>query len=265
MRDRKGSALLQGSVMVHAAGAAAIAVGVLPWESVAAGLAANHALLCVASVVPKCDWLGPNLTHLPATARGDVISLTFDDGPDPDVTPAILTLLREADARATFFCIGQRAARYPDVIAAIRAAGHGIENHTFHHPNGLAFKSKKVIAHEIGRAQVAIREAGGGTPTLFRAPAGMKNPWMGHVISEQGLSLVTWTRRGFDTLSRSGTRVAHRLTRRLAARDILVLHDGASARSASGIPVVLEALPRVLDAMVAKNLRSEPVHVAVRL
>lgn len=265
MRDRKGNALWQGSMIVHAAGAAAIAAGVVPWESVAAGLAANHALLCGASVVPKCDWLGPNLTHLPATARGDVLCLTFDDGPDPDVTPAILTLLRAADARATFFCIGQRAARHPELIAAIRAAGHGIENHTFHHPNGLAFRGKKAIAREIGRAQLAIREAGGGTPSLFRAPAGMKNPWMGSAISEQGLSLVTWTRRGFDTVSRSGTRVAHRLTRQLAAHDILVLHDGGSARSASGTPVVLDALPRVLDAMAAKSLRSEPVHVAVRL
>ncbi len=264
MPDRAARALLSGSVILHTGGAAATLAGLLPWEGLAAGLAANHAILCGASVAPRCGWLGPNLTRLPDTAPGGVLSLTFDDGPDPDVTPTVLELLRQADARATFFCIGRRAERHPDVVEAIRAAGHGIENHTYRHPNALALRSKGVISREIARAQNAINDAGGGIPTLFRPPAGMKNPWMGAAITEERLRLVTWTRRGFDTVSRSGARVAQRLMRGLAARDILVLHDRGSARDASGLPVMLEALSRVLDGMSTKNLRSEPVHVVLQ-
>jgi peptidoglycan/xylan/chitin deacetylase (PgdA/CDA1 family) len=77
------------------------------------------------------------------------------------------------------------------------------------------------------------------------------------VLDSAGLSLVSWTRRGFDTVSRDGRRVAARLVRRLGAGDILLMHDGSSARDASDRPVVLHALPRVLDHMKRKGLRSE--------
>lgn len=263
MSDSNARVVFGGTILVHTGGVAATIAGVLPWEGLAAGLAANHAVLCAASVIPRCGWLGANLTKLPASAPPGVLSLTFDDGPDPEVTPVVLELLRQAGAKATFFCIGQRAETYPDLIRTMRAAGHGIENHTQSHPNALALRSRRAIGGEIAHAQAAIHAAGGGTPTLFRAPAGMKNPWMGGAIAGQGLRLVTWTRRGFDTVSRSAPRVAQRLVRGLAARDILVLHDGASARAA-GRPIVLDALPRILDAMAARTLRSEPVHTALR-
>ena len=113
------------------------------------------------------------------------------------------------------------------------------------------------MAREIQRAQSAIAESGGGYPSLFRAPAGIQNPLLQSALSDSGLSLVSWTRRGFDTVTRDGARVAKRLTRGLAPGDILLLHDGSSARDRNGRPVVLESLPRVLDDLGRKGLRSD--------
>jgi peptidoglycan/xylan/chitin deacetylase (PgdA/CDA1 family) len=191
------------------------------------------------------------------------VFLTFDDGPDPEVTPAVLELLERAGAMATFFCVGNRAEAYPDLIAAIRAQGHGVENHTYSHPNGFALSRPRTMAYEVQRAQEAIERSGGGRPFLFRAPAGMKNPWLETVLDRAGLSLVSWTRRGFDTVSRDGPRVAARLMRRLAPGDILLMHDGSSARDATDRPVVLDALPLVLDHMQRKGLRSEVLRQAL--
>ena len=213
---------------------------------------------------PRCGWLGPNITRLPAArSHGELVGLTFDDGPDPAVTPAVLDLLDAARAKATFFCIGRRAAAHPDLVAAIRARGHGVENHSYSHPNGFALRASRGLRREVLGAQAAIEQAGGGRPRFFRAPAGIQNPWLAGVLAAAGLSLVSWTRRGFDTVSRDGGRVASRLVRGMRPGDILLLHDGSSAHDASGRPVVLEALPRVLDAMSRRGLRSEALRTVL--
>ena len=86
-------------------------------------IAANHALLTAMGLWPRSTWLGPNLVRLPeaARARGE-IALTFDDGPDPEVTPAVLDLLDERAVKASFFCIGDRARANPDALPRDRAA-----------------------------------------------------------------------------------------------------------------------------------------------
>ena len=228
-------------------------------------LVGNHAVLSAAGMFPRCGWLGPNITRLPGSqARGGVVALTFDDGPDPDVTPAVLDLLDQAGARATFFCVGRRAEAHPDIVASIRARGHGVENHTYSHPNGFAFRGTGGLRREIQRAQVAIERSGGGRPHFFRAPAGIQNPLLSVVLAGAGLSLGSWTRRGYDTVTRDGARVAARLGRGLRGGDILLLHDASSADDTRGRPVVLDALPRVLDEMGRRGLRSEALHMALR-
>ena len=233
------------------------------WPLMLTALVGNHAVLG-AGLFPRSTWLGPNITRLPeAQAQGGVVALTFDDGPDPHVTPAVLDLLEQSGARATFFCVGCRAEAYPDIVAAIRDRGHGVENHTYSHPNGFAFRGPRGLRHEIQRAQVAIDRSGGGQPNFFRPPAGIQNPWLSVVLAGAGLFLVSWTRRGFDTVTRDGARVAARLGRGLRGGDILLLHDASSARDARGRPVVLDALPRVLDEMSRRGLRSEALHAAL--
>jgi peptidoglycan/xylan/chitin deacetylase (PgdA/CDA1 family) len=251
------SPLLTASVVAHAAGAATIVLSPRSAAMVLAALVANHAVIGTAGLFPRSGWLGPNMTRLPAgRARANVLALTFDDGPDPALTPRVLDLLDQAGQKATFFCIGERAEAHPDLIAAMRARGHGIENHSHSHPNSFALGGPRRMAREVARAQEAIERCGGGRPSYFRAPAGIQNPFLHGVLANAHLSLVSWTRRGFDTVSRSGARVASRLIGAgLSAGDILLLHDRS--------PVALEALPIVLDDMQRRGLRSEALHVAV--
>ncbi len=259
------SPLIVASAAVHGVALATVLAFPRTWGLTLAAVAFNQAVLSAAGMFPRCAWLGPNITRLPAArAREGVIALTFDDGPHPELTPAVLDLLDQAGAQATFFLIGERAEAHPDVVAAIRERGHGVENHTYSHPNGFALRGRGGLRREIARAQAAIERAGGGRPHFFRAPAGIQNPLLSVVLASAGLSLVSWTRRGFDTVTRDSTRVAARLGRGLRGGDILLLHDASSARDADNRPVVLDTLRLVLDEMKRKGLRSQALHVALR-
>jgi peptidoglycan/xylan/chitin deacetylase (PgdA/CDA1 family) len=251
--------LLLGSAALHTAGALALAAAPQHWALVAGGLFANHVVLAAASLQPRGLLIGANLTSLPGDAarRGEAC-LTFDDGPDPEVTPRVLEMLDRAGARATFFCIGRRAAAHPDIVREIVQRGHRVENHTHTHPNLFACYPPWGLRREIQHAQDALERAAGRRPLLFRAPAGFRNPLLDWVLHRSGLSLLSWTRRGFDTVERDPAVVAARLLRGLAPGDVLLLHDGSAARGRRGTPVVLEALPRVLDALAERGLRSVP-------
>ena len=239
------SPLLAASAGVHAAAAAWAVSDPSRWPVALGAVALNHAAIAAACVAPRSGLLGPNLTRV-GGATG-VVALTFDDGPDPEVTPQVVALLASAGVTASFFCVGQRAVRHPEVVAAVRGNGHGIENHTHHHHHGFAFSGPGALTAEIQRGQDAIAAVAGIAPRFFRAPAGMRNPWVPGAVADVGLRYVSWTRRGFDAVSRDPARVAARLTRGLTAGDILLLHDGHARRGAAGRPVVLDVLPALLQ------------------
>src|SRR5688572_12744294 len=114
------TALLLGSLALHAAGALALAAAPRHWRAIAGLLFANHVALAAASLWPRGQLVGENLLRLPAsTAERSEIALTFDDGPDPEITPRVLDLLDAAGARATFFCIGRRVEAHPEIAAEI--------------------------------------------------------------------------------------------------------------------------------------------------
>ncbi|TLY98928.1 MAG: polysaccharide deacetylase family protein, partial [Gammaproteobacteria bacterium] len=172
----------------------------------------------------------------------------------PDVTPRVLALLDEHRARATFFCVGARVNRHPALAREIVARGHTIENHSQRHLHRFSLLGPRALADEIARAQQAILAATGEVAQFFRAPAGLRNPFLEPVLARANLRLVSWTRRGFDTVSGRAQSVLGRLTRGLEARDILLLHDGRSARTTTGSAVVLEVLPPLLAAIAAAGL-----------
>ena len=251
------SGLLIGSAAAHVAAGLAWFASSAWWPWLVGGLVANHALIAGAGLVPTCRLLGPNLRRLgpDAMARGE-IALTFDDGPDPEVTPRIVEMLAAADVRATFFPVGDAAAAHPDVVLAAVASGHRLGNHTWSHPVGFWFLPPARLAREIDRAQRLLTDLGGRPPRWFRAPAGIRSPWLEPQLARRGLGLVSWMRRGYDTVATDPGRVTARLVGRLEAGDVLVLHDGSAARTTGGRPVVLEVLPRVLDAMATRGLTS---------
>lgn len=250
---------VRASCWLHAAAVLGVAAHPPAWPLALGGVAANHAALAVAGLLPRNRLLGPNLHRLPEEARrrGEV-ALTFDDGPDLSVTPRVLDVLEAHGATASFFLIGRRAARHAPVVREIVRRGHSAENHTHRHPFGFAALPFRAMRREIDAAQDAIGDAGGGqAPSFFRPPAGIRSPLLDPALAGAGLIHVSWTRRGFDTVRRDPAVLLRHLGNGLAAGDILLLHDGNAARTrADGTPVVLAVLPPLLRLIAEAGLRA---------
>lgn len=248
--------LIAGSLLLHAALPVFALAFPAQWPWALAALIGNHAVLTAAGLWPRSAWLGPNWTKLPpAAAARREIALTIDDGPDPEVTPRVLDLLDAHDVKATFFCIGELAARHPALCREIVARGHDIENHSQHHRHHFSVMGPGGQRREVETAQETIASITGRKPRFFRAPAGLRNPFLDAVLARAGLRLAAWSRRGFDTRTPDAAVVARRLLRGLEPGAILLLHDGHCARTPSGAPVILEALPFLIDAARKANLR----------
>lgn len=231
------------SAAFHLGGLAALALDPPLWPYVGAALAANHAALGFAGMLPQSTVLGPNLKRLPpAAARRAEIALTFDDGPDPDVTPRILDVLDRRGAKASFFCIGREATRHPEIVREIARRGHGVENHSNGHSNAFAVSGPRRLQGEIAAAQKCLAGLAGHPPLFFRAPMGLRNPFLDPVLSRLGLTYVSWTRRGFDTVDGNRASVLARLLRDLAAGDILLLHDRSRCVATAVLPALLERI-----------------------
>jgi peptidoglycan/xylan/chitin deacetylase (PgdA/CDA1 family) len=261
VRAARRNAWLTVTILVHAICVVALFASPGSWPVIVAVIVANHALLTIASVSPRSRLLGPNLRRLPADAQDDQVALTFDDGPDPHVTPKLLRILAEHDAHASFFLVAQRAERYPDIVRAIADAGHSVENHSLRHAAHFALRGRQTMKRDIEAAQKILCALARRAPRYFRPPAGMRNPGLGLLLHELDLDLVSWTRRGLDTITRDPDRVLRRLVRNLRGGDILVLHEGSSARDSEGEPVVLKVLPRLLTDLEQRNLRAVAIPV----
>ena len=248
--------LLYASAAVHLGAAASIVVRPHAWPWALAAVGANHLCLAAAGLWPRSQLLGPNWTRLPPqSGLAGRVAITIDDGPDPDVTPLVLSQLAEHRAQATFFCVGNRVERFAGLARDIVDRGHAIENHSQRHRHTFSVLGPRGIGAEISRAQDSIFRATGSSPRFFRAPAGLRNPFLDPVLARMQLRLASWTRRGFDTVNANADAVYRRLANPLQDGDILLLHDGNAARSRSGKAVILEVLPRLLEAMALKQLR----------
>ena len=240
---------LRLSAWLHVAAVGATVLHPPAWPFALGAVVADHLTLAAAGLWPRSRLLGANWTRLPESARQRrEVAITLDDGPDESVTPAVLDLLDRHAARASFFVVGSRLAQHADLGREILRRGHTLENHSFTHRNDFSLLPPAGLRREIDAAQSAIA-AVGGTARYFRAPAGLRNPFLEGELRRAGIQLVSWTRRGFDTVTRDAARVEQRLTRGLAAGDILLLHDGHAARTAEQRPVVLDVLPRLLESI----------------
>lgn len=256
---------VRASAVLHLAALAAVVVAPSLWPWALAAVVLNHVAITAIGLTPRSRWLGENITRLPAAAVARrQVALTIDDGPEPTVTPAVLDLLDAGGHKATFFCIAERVQAHPALAREILARGHSIQNHTARHRHDFSFLGPRGYAAEIERAQQMLEAVIGERPRCFRAPAGLRNPFLAPVLHRLGLTLVSWTRRGFDTRERDAAKVLARLTRGLAAGDILLLHDGNAARTTAGRPVVLEVLPTLLARLDAEGLRSVALPEALR-
>ena len=252
------------SLLLHAAAVVTVVVQPAWWPWVLGAVAGNHLLLTTAVLWPRGQVLGANLVRLPAAAAARMeVSLTFDDGPDPEVTPRVLDLLDRHQAKASFFCVGEKAAAYPHIVKEIVRRGHSIENHSHRHSGAFAFYGLVRLKREVESAQTVVSGITGRAPRFFRAPMGLRSPLLDPVLAKCGLHYVSWTRRGFDAIHRDPARVLQRLAGGLAAGDILLLHDCAYSRTRDGTPLVLIVLPELLDRIRAQGLKSVTLPAAL--
>ena len=249
------------SIKLHIAGLIVVLLQPSVWLWVIGLIVLNHLVLVGAVLWPKGQLLGPNITRLPEAAalRGEV-ALTFDDGPDPVVTPRVLDLLDQYQAKASFFCLGAKAEAHPELLKEIVSRGHSVENHSYGHPYAFSFFGISRLRREVENAQKAITSIIGHAPIFFRAPAGFRSPMLDPVLAKAGLHYASWTRRGFDGVKSDPALVLQRLTQGLAAGDILLLHD--VARTADTEPAVLVVLPQLLKVLADKGLKSVALPVA---
>lgn len=191
-------------------------------------------------------WRGPS-------DRAEVV-LTFDDGPQPEHTRRILSILDRAGIKATFFVIGTKVEQHPEVAAEIVRRGHTIGIHSYTHDRLLALRSASTIMDDLVAAQHAVLKATGEVPMVFRPPVGVTSPRIDEAVRELGLIMVAWSVRGIDGVAGAKPdRVAARVAARVRPGSIVLLHD-ALERS-DGQPASIAALPKILDAISAKGLR----------
>jgi len=206
---------------------------------------------------PGAAWLLPLTRHGP---RGrPQIALTFDDGPDPAVTPRVLDLLRNHGARATFFLIGRHAEAHPALVRRILAEGHELGNHSYGHSRLLNCFPTASLQREIERGETALRRvAGTSGPALYRPPVGLKSPWLARVQRRLNLRVVTWSLHARDTGRRNPAAIAARVVRRARPGDIVLLHDGHDlpGRSRDTVAAALEA---ILAGLQHRNLQTVTV------
>jgi peptidoglycan-N-acetylglucosamine deacetylase len=256
--------LLAGS---HVAGVASILVQPALWPWAVGAMCGSHVLNFAYGLAPSSTALGPVTSELPTSAaqRGE-IALTFDDGPDADVTPRVLDLLDEAGARATFFCVGVRARAHPHLVREIAARGHAVENHAFEHSRAMGFYGVGRLVRDIGDAQKTLADITGSAPKFFRPPFGIRTPLTEPALARLGLRCVAWNVRSLDSVDSNADRVGARVVRRLTPGAIVLMHDGLEGRRRSataGAPSVIGALPLVLATLRERAWRSVTLRSAL--
>ena len=240
------------SVMLHVFAVAGLIFRPQWATEIVIGIILNHVVLALLGMWPRTRLMGSNMVRLTQGAiRRNEIALTFDDGPDPDVTPQVLDILAAHGARASFFVVGEKAAAHPELIREIARRGHSVENHSLRHSNFFGFFGWRALKREIGATQEIVAGLIGSPPAFFRSPMGIRNPLVDPVVSRLGLRYITWTRRGFDSVSADPQSVLRRLDRGLAAGDILLMHD---RKTRHGAPV-LQVLPALLERIATARLR----------
>ncbi|MDX9745832.1 MAG: polysaccharide deacetylase family protein [Syntrophales bacterium] len=181
-------------------------------------------ILCclVASFIPGLGFF------LPVTSRGTtdktVVSLTFDDGPDPATTPLLLDLLEKHNVKATFFVTGERTAKYGRLIDDMTRRGHEIGNHSFSHDILLMLRTRKRLSREIVQTQIQLKRFG-IRPLAFRPPVGITNPKLDSVLQRHGLFCVTFSCRSWDAGNRFVRGMGRRVAKKARPDHIIVLHD----------------------------------------
>ncbi len=207
-------------------------------------------------------WSDPNNSREYYEARNDivwevptkeqVIALTFDDGPDPKDTPAILNLLRQYEAKATFFVVGQRIEEYPELVIRETLEGHEIANHTYSHPYFNRRATNEKIRSEMEKTNDAILQVTGQQPHLFRPPGGYYSDQLVRVSKYFHYQIVLWSwHQDTEDWNTPGVdKIVNKVLNNARNGDIVLFHDYVEGRTQT-----VAALARILPELKRRGFR----------
>ena len=186
-------------------------------------------------------------TYNSCNVEGMFIAITFDDGPNPELTPRLLDMLKERDIKATFFVVGKNAEEYPSIVARMAQEGHEVANHSWSHP-ALTKLGVESFRKQIENTNDAIAKATGKRPVLMRPPYGATNAGLNKRLSEQfGLKVILWSVDPLDWKYRNSNRVYTSIVQNTRPGSIILAHDIHATTVA--------AMPSTLDALLAKGYK----------
>jgi peptidoglycan-N-acetylglucosamine deacetylase len=223
---------------------------VLGGATAAVGLAAHGAFYRNSFV------FGPALGRLPTHERE--LALTFDDGPNPDATPAILDALAQARIPATFFILGRHAERWPALVRRVHEEGHAIGNHGYYHRK-LHFKGPGYVRKDLSRGADTIAQACGAHPALYRAPHGFRSPWVNAVARSLGERVIGWSLGVWDSDRPGVEEIVRRTVAGARPGSILLLHDGDGYDPAGDRRQTAQAIPAIVMRLSERGYRFVPV------
>ncbi len=222
----------------------AFSQGTLRWVLLSVLFSLAGLYVGLGACFPYLQVFGQSLCEI--RTRRKVVALTFDDGPEPLNTPRLLDLLASRGVRATFFCVGQRVARHPELARRIAAEGHLVENHSYLHSSWMNLFSVERLRADLTQAQEEIARVTGRRPTFFRPPSFLTNPRVFRVVRELNLTVAAARRLGLDRQPNSAERIAARVLRGVRPGGIILLHDG-------GVPAdrLLAVVTTIIDKLQA--------------
>lgn len=185
------------------------------------------------------------------------VAITFDDGPDPSLTRAILDILRMHAVRATFFVVGERARKHPELVRRMQEEGHIVACHDFHHSSALNFRMTARMTGEIDQARRLLNSIIGHTPHLYRPPNGLTNPHLPRALARLSMECVGWSRSVRDA-GNVRRQVLFRISELAAPGQIIMLHDVLLAPD--NRELVLEQIDRLCMSLKQKDLQAVGVH-----
>lgn len=189
---------------------------------------------------------GPVLGELPRDGRR--VSLTFDDGPNPEATPRILDALAKHNVKATFFILGTHAERWPELVHRVLSEGHQIGNHGYFHRK-LHLKSPAYVKRDIILGKRAIERAGAPAPKFFRAPHGFRSPWVTSIASSLGERTIGWSLGVWDSDRPGVQAIVDRTLHGARPGSILLLHDGDGYNANGDRMQTAKAVPQIITGL----------------
>ncbi|TYA55198.1 polysaccharide deacetylase family protein [Formosa maritima] len=213
--------------------------------------------LIIKRIFPKYIW---NMS-----LEENVIYLTFDDGPTPTVTDWTLDVLKQFNAKATFFCIGDNVQKHPNIFQKILNHGHAIGNHTFNHPNGRKTKTQDYLenvkqAQEIITSQIQESKTINHQPSivnLFRPPYGQITKDQGRKLIKLGYNIIMWSVLAFDWTSKTSKEKCYKnVVNNTKNGSIVVFHDSDKASEN-----MMFALPKMLEHFSKKGFKFQALNL----